>query len=79
MNIYTTKITAIDPKDGKLKDYSGQRVVGISFQDAQNYCDNNELGYCKVEGLLIAEIPCKTGTFEPDWRGLIDHETKSLN
>lgn len=79
MNLYTTSIKAICPKDGKLKTYRGMYVPGISFADAQNYCDNNELGFCKVDGLLVAEIPCKEGTYEPDWGKTIDYETIRLN
>lgn len=56
MELYTTTIKAICPKSGELKTYCGQHVPGISFEDAQNYCDTNELGYCKVEGLLVMEI-----------------------
>lgn len=56
MDLYTTTIKAIDPKDGELKTWSGQHVPGLSFSDAQNYCDKNGLGFCKVEGKLVAEI-----------------------
>lgn len=56
MNLYTTKIRAICPKTGELKTYFGQNVPGISFESAQEYCELNGLGYCKVNGLLVAEI-----------------------
>jgi hypothetical protein len=57
MNIYTTEIKAICPITGDLKLWSGPYVKGISFEDAENYCRIN-LGYCRVIGLLIMEIPC---------------------
>lgn len=79
MDLYTTTIKAISPIDGELKTYGGPNVPGISFADAQNYCENNGLSYCKVDGLLVAEIPCKEGTYEPDWDKMVDYENKRLN
>lgn len=73
MKYWTTTIKAIDPKDGQLKKYSGQTVLGISFQDAENYCQNNGLGYLTVEGELIAEIPCDEN-FNPIWNKSIDYD-----
>jgi len=56
MKLFTTQIKAIDPRDGKLKTYSGQHVPGLSFEDAEMYCQQNGLGYCKVTGELITEV-----------------------
>ena len=79
MNLYTTIIKAISPVDDELKVYAGPNVQGISFTDAQNYCNNNGLGYCKVIGLIVTEIPCKEGTYEPDWDKKVDYEDVKLN
>jgi hypothetical protein len=79
MNLYITEIKALSPHTGELKTYCGPEVPGISFADAQNYCENNGLGYCKVVGLLIAEIPCKEGTYDPDWEKQIDYDKQKLN
>lgn len=79
MNTYTTTIKAICPNDGTIKTYSGPYVKGITFEDAENYCQTNGLGYCKVDGILISEIPCKEGTQEPDWGKRIDHFKHNLN
>lgn len=73
MKLYTTTIRAIKPSTGELTTYGGPNVPGISFADAQAYCENNELGYCKVDGELVAEIPCKEGTLEADFRKMIDY------
>jgi hypothetical protein len=56
MNLYTTQIAAVDPLTGKLCFWCGPNVPGVSFQDAEAYCQRNGLGYCKVHGLLVAEI-----------------------
>ena len=53
MNHYTTKIKAIDPLTGILTEYCGPFIPGISFEDAENYCQTNGLGYCEVVGKLI--------------------------
>lgn len=55
MQKYTTTIKAICPIDGKLKTYAGPHVPGISFATAQEYCNQNGLGYCKVDGILVGE------------------------
>jgi len=60
--IFTTIITALD-KDGQIKTFVGPNVPGESFEDAQTYCDNNGLGYCQVDGILVEEIP-----YEPDFQ-----------
>lgn len=79
MSIYTTTIVAIDPNTGELKHYAGPNISAISFSDAQRYCENNGLGYCKVEGLLLAEVPCKKDSDEPDWDNQINYEHPNLN
>lgn len=73
MNLYTTEISAINPKTGDLVTWGGPNVPGVSFDDAQAYCEAAGLGYCKVVGQLVAEIPCKTGTVEPDFSKMVDY------
>jgi hypothetical protein len=79
MDLYYTEIKALSPHTGELKTYIGPKIQAISFEDAQNYCENNGLGYCKVIGICVAEIPCKNGTYEPDWSKKIDFEQIKLN
>lgn len=78
MKWFVTEIKAIDPLTGELKTWCGPHVPGIDFTDAERYCAEN-LGFCKVIGELVAEIPCKEGTFEPDWGNMIDYETQRGN
>jgi hypothetical protein len=73
MKVFTTTIMAICPIDGELKRYAGQNVPGISFATAQEYCNQNGMGYCKVDGILVEEIPCKSNG-NPDWNGCINYE-----
>lgn len=79
MDMYITEIKAECPYTGQMKIWGGPNVPGINLQDAQNYCENNGLGYCKVIGKLVAEIPCKEGTYSPDFDKMSDYENKRLN
>jgi len=52
MFLFATEIRAVDPKDGTIKRYSGPHIEAISFADAERYCQNNGLGYCKIDGII---------------------------
>lgn len=56
IELYTTEIKAIDPETNELLRWQGPHVPGISFRDAQEYCQRNGLGYCIVTGKLVGEI-----------------------
>lgn len=71
---FTTIIKAINPMTGELSTFVGPNIESISHNMAQDYCNNNGLGYCKVDGILVEEIPVKEGTTnEPDWNNKIDY------
>ena len=76
---WSTEIEAIDPKTGKLTKWSGPIVPGISWQDAEGFCQRNGMGYCKVSGRIISIIPCVPGTLEPDLEKKIDFENFNNN
>lgn len=79
MRQWVTEIRAIDPASNDLKTYCGPNVPGINHDDAVRYCQQNELGYCMVLGELIAEIPCKGKTYEPDFEKMVDYENIQNN
>lgn len=80
MNLYTTIIRAICPKDGTLKNYSGQRVKGNTIEDAQRYCDTNGLGYYKVDALLVTDIPLMEDIpFIPDFENVVRWDVINQN
>jgi hypothetical protein len=56
MNTYITEIEAIDPTDGELKRWEGIKVESITPELAQQWCNTNGYGYCKVVGQLRFEI-----------------------
>lgn len=76
MYLFTTSLKAIDPHDGILKNWCGPNVPGISFKDADNYCQENGLGYCKIEGILVAEISADENNC-PLWSQRIDFDIEN--
>lgn len=74
MKLYVTEIQAICPIRNEMIKWCGPEVPGISFADAEAYCQRNGLGYCKVAGELIAEIPCKPNSYEADFTKQINYD-----
>lgn len=80
MKLWCTEILAKDPFTGQIKKWCGPEVPGINHADAERYCQDNSLGYCKVVGELVAEIPCKEGSsYKPDFKNMIDYENTQNN
>lgn len=78
MRLWATEFHAIDAKTGELKKWCGENIPAPSFQLAQEWCYQNA-GHLVVIGELVSEIPCKKGTFEPDWNGRIDYDIAQNN
>lgn len=79
MNYYTTIIRAIDPVTGKLKTWDGPNIYALSYNLAVQYCNDNGLGYCKVDGILVSEISTKKDGVTPDMGSRIDYNKIQLN
>lgn len=80
MPVYCTTIRAICVKDGILKTYDGPKITAISFEDAQAYIDESLMApYLKLDGRLESVIPCKPGTYEPDFDREIRYDRENLN
>jgi hypothetical protein len=73
MKIWVTEIKALEAITGKMKTWGGENVEAPTWELAQKWCDENK-GYLKVIGELVAEIPCKEGTYEADFSKMIDYE-----
>lgn len=56
MKKWSTEIYAMN-ESGELCLWAGPIISAPTFQEAQKYCQENELGYCKIIGELILEIP----------------------
>lgn len=79
MRKWTTKIHAIDPFSGELCWWCGPHIDAPSASLAQDYCNNNGMGYCVVDGELIMEVPCKDDGCTPDWKSAVDFELPGKN
>lgn len=79
MKKWTTTIKALDPMTNILKSWGGPHICAPSWKIAQEYCNINGLGYCKVDGELIAEVPCKPNTYDPDFDNMTDYENQQIN
>jgi len=73
MKLWGTDIIAIDPLTGELKTWGGPDIKAPSKKLAEEWCRIN-CGYLRVIDELVCEIPCKPGTYEPDWDNMIDYE-----
>ena len=63
MKKWTTEIQAIDPFDLELKTWMGPIIESPSLEDAERYCQENGLGYCKIIGEFIEEIGWNSALF----------------
>ena len=63
MNTYLTEIWALCPKDNVIKQYGGPNVPADTASEAQEWLDENELGYCKVIGKIVSTIETPDGFF----------------
>lgn len=79
MKIWTTKIEAIKHSTGELCTLCGPNIEAPSWDLAQLHCESNGLGYCVVDGELIAEIPTKQDGITPDWNKLEDFTLSQNN
>lgn len=79
MKIWGTYIYAKCPIDGEIKTFGGPNIEAPTRELAFEYCQNNGLGYCHIADEIIAIIPCKEGTFEPDFDKKIDFDVINNN
>jgi hypothetical protein len=78
MKKWATTVFALDPITWEYLEYSGPIVEAPTAHLAFEYCQNNGLGYCHVDGELIAEIPCDEN-MNPQWDKMTDYKLQDLN
>lgn len=79
MRLWATKIKAIDPRSGNLVTWIGDNVPAFTENMAREILDNTGRGYMEIIGEVAFEIPCKEGTFEPDFSRMIDYNAINNN
>ena len=78
MKKWATKVIAMDPRNGEFCEWVGPDIEAPSMELAEQYCQENGLGYCKVEGELLASMPCKKDG-SPDFSKRIDLKLSDKN
>lgn len=71
MKTWSTLIIAKSPIDGSILEYFGPNIQANTYEEAQEYCEHNGLGYLWIKGQLISEIP--ETDLKPDWDNRIDY------
>ena len=74
MKTWSTEVKAKSPVDGSIKTYCGPNIEAETLEEAQEYCENNGLGYCWVIGQLICEIPTLEDGLTPDFDNQVSYE-----
>lgn len=79
MKKWVTEILAIDPVDGQLKRWMGPFIEAPTQELAQEWCNNNYMGFLRVGDELVAEIPCDDDGGNIKWGEMIDYTKAMLN
>ena len=78
MKTFSTLIHALDPMDGEYKTFAGPNIRALSRKLAFEYCQNNRLGYCHIDGEVVAEIPCDDN-YKADFSKQINYDDLQIN
>ena len=79
MRYWTTIIKAICPIRKEMFEWCGPNVPGLTKSHAEEYCQKNGLGYCEVNGELVAKIPCDEENYKAKWDKMIDYHAINYN
>ena len=74
MKIWSTEMQVLNQKTKELHWVEGMRVKAFTKEKAQEILDRYNYHYLVLGDEIVAEIPCKEGTFDPDWNRMIDYE-----
>lgn len=79
MPIFCTEMKVWDRVFNQFVTIEGQRIEAPTWQLAEEILIKEDLRWLKITGELIAEIPCKKDSFEPDWKHGIDYKKIQQN
>lgn len=74
MKIWSTEMQVLNQQTKELHWVEGMKVKAFTKEKAQELLDKYDYHYLVLNDEIVAEIPCKEGTFEPDWNRMIDYE-----
>lgn len=79
MKIWSTEMQVLNQKTKELHRVEGMNVKAFTREKAQELLDKYDYHYLILCDEIVAEIPCKPGTLEPDWNKIIDYEVIQNN
>lgn len=79
MPFFCTQMQVVNQETKELIWIDGMRIEAPNWDLAQEIIDKEDYNYLIITGQLVAEIPCKEGTCEPDWKNAIDYQKTSMN
>lgn len=79
MPFFCTQMQVVNQKTKELVWIDGMRIEAPTWELAQEIIDKENYNYLIITGQLIKEIPCKEGSFEPDWKNAIDYQKTNMN
>lgn len=74
MKIWSTEMQVLNQQTKELHWVEGMRVKAFTKEKAQELLDKYNFHYLVLGDEIVAEIPCKPGTLDPDWNKMIDYE-----
>ena len=78
VKVWGTSIFAIHNITGEIAEFVGENIEAPTKELAIEWCKINA-GYLHVNDEVVMEIPCKKGTYEPDFDYAIDYEKPQQN
>ena len=79
MPFFCTQMQVVNQKTKELVWIDGIRIEAPTWELAQEIIDNENYHYLVITGQLVKEIPCKKGSFEPDWKNAVDYDKLNQN
>lgn len=79
MPFFCTQMQVVNQKTKELVWIDGMKIEAPSLELAQEIIEQENYHYLIITGQLIKEIPCKEGSFEPDWNNAIDYTKLNQN
>lgn len=74
MKLWDTQMQVLNQETKELHWVEGMRVRPFTREKAQSILDKYDYHYLVLGDEIVAEIPCKPGTYDPDWNKIIDYE-----
>lgn len=74
MKLWDTQMQVLNQETKELCWVEGMRVRAFTREKARAILDKYDYHYLVFGDEIVAEIPCKPGTYDPDWDKMIDYE-----